>query len=44
LKNVEEESFDEEKEKEKKYLERNRWLGLSNSTNYLSIYLFIYRK
>ena len=42
LKNVEEESFDEEKEKEKKYLERNRWLGLSNSTNYLSIYLFIY--
>jgi len=27
---VEEESFDEEKEKEKKYLERNRWIGLSN--------------
>jgi len=43
LKNFEEDNFDgtEEKYEEKKYLERNRWIGRSHSTNYLFIYLLL---
>ena len=46
IENFEEDNFDgtEEKYEEKKYLESNRWIGRSHSTNYLFIYLFIGNK